>query len=262
MAERVRRPHPFRSEVRRATAVRTLTVRDATAVAPTCIRIVLGGEELGPFIGVEGTPYPAMISDGFDDVAVLFFPDAEGNIARPHAFADGRLLPDDAQRVLPREYTVRELDVAADRLVVDVMLHDHGVASDWARTAKEGDTLVVVGPRISRGIPTTRLIAVGDASAVPALARLGEMTDQARIIAAVDDAVASLLPASAHRSDHVVDALPSLRADDVFWIAGESGFVTDIRRHLVAEHGIDRRRVQFTGYWRRGASGLLEHQPE
>ncbi|MFJ1752883.1 siderophore-interacting protein [Kitasatospora sp. NPDC088134] len=38
------------------------------------------------------------------------------------------------------------------------------------------------------------------------------------------------------------------------WLAGESGTVRELRRHLVGERGLDRRAVAFTGYWRRGAS--------
>jgi NADPH-dependent ferric siderophore reductase len=36
------------------------------------------------------------------------------------------------------------------------------------------------------------------------------------------------------------------------WVAGESGAVTAIRRHLVRDVGIDRGRIAFMGYWRRG----------
>ncbi len=39
-----------------------------------------------------------------------------------------------------------------------------------------------------------------------------------------------------------------------FWIAGESGVVTTLRRHLVKDLGIDRKRVAFMGYWRRGVA--------
>ena len=44
------------------------------------------------------------------------------------------------------------------------------------------------------------------------------------------------------------------------WIAGESGSVKALRRHLVRERELDRRRVTFVGYWRRGVSedGLRE----
>ena len=36
------------------------------------------------------------------------------------------------------------------------------------------------------------------------------------------------------------------------WLAGESGAITRLRRHLVGELGIDRSRVAFMGYWRFG----------
>ncbi len=36
------------------------------------------------------------------------------------------------------------------------------------------------------------------------------------------------------------------------WIAGEAGAVLRLRRHLLAERGIDRRAVTFMGYWRQG----------
>lgn len=39
-----------------------------------------------------------------------------------------------------------------------------------------------------------------------------------------------------------------------FWIAGESGVVTTLRRHLVKDLGINRKQVAFMGYWRRGVA--------
>jgi NADPH-dependent ferric siderophore reductase len=36
------------------------------------------------------------------------------------------------------------------------------------------------------------------------------------------------------------------------WLAGESGMVVALRRHLVAERGVDRASVAFMGYWKRG----------
>ena len=38
------------------------------------------------------------------------------------------------------------------------------------------------------------------------------------------------------------------------WIAGESGVVTALRRHLVKDLGMDRHQVAFMGYWRRGVA--------
>ena len=39
-----------------------------------------------------------------------------------------------------------------------------------------------------------------------------------------------------------------------FWIAGESGVVTTLRRQLVKDLGIDRKQVAFMGYWRKGVA--------
>ncbi|QBE50107.1 siderophore-interacting protein [Leucobacter triazinivorans] len=44
------------------------------------------------------------------------------------------------------------------------------------------------------------------------------------------------------------------RHERYFWIAGESGVVTSVRRHLVRELGIARSQVAFMGYWRRGVA--------
>ena len=44
-------------------------------------------------------------------------------------------------------------------------------------------------------------------------------------------------------------------ADDLHaWVAGESGWVTAVRRVLVREVGVPRGRVAFMGYWRRGVA--------
>ena len=36
------------------------------------------------------------------------------------------------------------------------------------------------------------------------------------------------------------------------WVAGEAGVIRTLRRHLVAERGLERRSVAFMGYWRLG----------
>lgn len=47
---------------------------------------------------------------------------------------------------------------------------------------------------------------------------------------------------------------PQSHADFYAWIAGESRMVKTLRRLLVTQHGIDRGRVAFMGYWKLGAS--------
>jgi NADPH-dependent ferric siderophore reductase len=38
------------------------------------------------------------------------------------------------------------------------------------------------------------------------------------------------------------------------WPAGESGAITDLRRQLVNERGIDKELVYFSGYWQPGSA--------
>lgn len=42
------------------------------------------------------------------------------------------------------------------------------------------------------------------------------------------------------------------------WVAGEQSEVQAIRRFLVKTHGIPRDAISFTGYWKRGDSGLTD----
>lgn len=49
------------------------------------------------------------------------------------------------------------------------------------------------------------------------------------------------------------DGAPLTRSTDLYaWLAGEAGAIKTLRRHLVAERGVDRRAVAFMGYWREG----------
>ncbi|WP_433532310.1 siderophore-interacting protein [Micromonospora sp. CA-263727] len=48
----------------------------------------------------------------------------------------------------------------------------------------------------------------------------------------------------------VPDVMPT--APLYAWLAGEAGVIRTLRRHLVAERGLDRRAVAFMGYWRHG----------
>ncbi|WP_432478223.1 siderophore-interacting protein [Nocardioides sp. GXQ0305] len=51
-----------------------------------------------------------------------------------------------------------------------------------------------------------------------------------------------------------IDDADTPHGDLYAWIAGESGVVTGLRRHLVRDLGIDRGQVAFMGYWRRGVA--------
>ncbi|MFF3142529.1 siderophore-interacting protein [Streptomyces sp. NPDC057927] len=205
-----------------------------------------------------------------------------------------RELPDDVRAVM-RSYTLRALRPDArgrtSEIDVDFVLHGvepdaevpAGPASRWASRAAAGDRVVLLGPAVedNRAIrfrppaDTDLVVLWADETALPAASAILESLPAGTRVRAwlevqhAEDVQDLLVTAEAEitwlvRDDGAPMAVDAVRAarlppteSPYAWIAGESGCVKEMRRHLVRERGIDRRRVTFVGYWRRG---LTEEQ--
>ncbi|GAB3155771.1 siderophore-interacting protein [Amycolatopsis stemonae] len=172
-------------------------------------------------------------------------------------------IPEDERPVM-RSYTVRSRERAT--IDVEFVLHDGtaGPATAWAGTAKEGDVLGRYGPDAAyrRALSTAdTLVLAGDETAVPAIAGILSEVDNAVAFVEVPDAAEERpLPVHwVHRdgAGHGVKLLAAVRAAKFpegsvsAWLAGEAGMVRSLRRHLVGERGLEKRAIEFTGYWRR-----------
>ncbi|MFF9058431.1 siderophore-interacting protein [Streptomyces sp. NPDC014882] len=243
-------------------------------LGPSLVRVSFAGEDLRHFL-----------SDGRDQSLSLFLPHP-GQTAPvvPVELGDDwwqgwRELPDDVRAVM-RSYTLRELRRDPDEIDVDFVLHTPaGPASAWAGRARAGDRVLLLGPAVAdnRAIrfrppdDTDLVLLWGDETALPAIASiLAALPAGQRVRAWLDvrdardarDLVTAADAEISWRTDgSCLDALraaPFPSAERPYaWIAGESGSVKALRRHLVHERGIDRRRITFVGYWRRG---LTEEQ--
>ncbi|MEU9466383.1 siderophore-interacting protein [Streptomyces avermitilis] len=161
-----------------------------------------------------------------------------------------------------------------------------GPASRWASRAAAGDRVLLLGPAIEdnrairfRPPEGTDLVVIwADETAVPAASAILEWLPagtRAKVWLEVHDAgnIQDLTTEAdaeitwlvhnerATRDEGSSMALDAVRAAafpaaarPYAWIAGESGCVKELRRHLVRERGIDRRQVTFVGYWRQGLS--------
>ncbi|MFE6333099.1 siderophore-interacting protein [Streptomyces sp. NPDC057806] len=260
----------------------SLRVVRTRRLGPSLVRVTFGGEELRDFH-----------SDGRDQSLSLFLPHpGQDAPAVPVELGDGwwqgwRDLPEDVRAVM-RSYTLRELRREPDEIDIDFVLHEPaGPASGWASRAAAGDRVLLIGPAVAdnRAIRfrppagTDLMVLWGDETAVPAVCAIVESLPagtRARVwleVRHAGDIQEPVTEADAEitwlvRQDQGTEgspmALDALRGAQLppaghpyVWIAGESGCVKALRRHFVAERGIDRRRVTFVGYWRRG---LTEEQ--
>ncbi|MFF0083853.1 siderophore-interacting protein [Streptomyces canus] len=255
----------------------SLQVVRTRRLGPSLVRVSFTGEDLRYFL-----------SDGRDQSLSLFLP-AEGRTEPgvPVELGDGwwqawRELPDDVRAVM-RSYTLRSLRRDPDEIDIDFVLHEPaGPASRWAARAAAGDKVQLLGPAVAdnRAIrfrppeDTDLVLLWGDETALPAVSAILESLpagQRARVwlevrdagdiqdLATEADAEITWLVADgtgARCSPMALGALRDARLPDAerpyVWMAGESGCVKELRRHLVRECGVDRRRVTFVGYWRQG----------
>jgi len=241
------------------TAPRLLQVRRRERVTPAMIRITLAGSELAGFSG-----------DGPDRRIRMFFPvPGQERPAVPRASTGGPVWPVGEPRPTMRTYTVRRFDPAAGELDVDFVLHaGNGPAAGWARDARPGAWVGVSEPggRYEPDPAADFHVVIGDETALPAVTTVLAALGDARALAfleVADPGEQQDLPGPAqitwvHRNGRPAGeplaaavraaALPPGRGQG--WLAGESGCVKDLRRHLLDDRGLDRRHVYATAYWR------------
>ena len=207
-------------------------------LSPHLVRLVLGGPGLMPFV-----------STGIPDEWV------------------GLVVPGQFQS---RYYTVRSW--SGTELVVDVVVHEVVLVTEWAARDVVGDVVTVTEPKGSFDMPSDArwLMLVGDLTAMPAMARISSTVDlPTRVWAEVPDDLPAYLPERADvtwlaapgegRSNlaAVVESIDWPEGEGYFWMAGESAQMRAIRKHLMRERRLPSTAYDVMGYWR----GVAQRQP-
>lgn len=230
-------------------------------------RITFGGAGLADFATSGATD---------EYVNALFIPDG-APYSVPFDVDEARHLDDATLRPRGRRYSIRSFDDG--KVVIDFVVHgDVGFAGRWANNAQPGDLLQMVGPSGGyRPAPDADwYLLVGDESALPAIARSLESARSgapAIVLVVVDDSQSEVeLTSPADLETHWIyrgteadgggscaDRLIAVLASIDFpagtpsvFVHGEAAEVRAVRRHLVAERGIERDGASISPYWRRG----------
>jgi NADPH-dependent ferric siderophore reductase len=182
-----------------------------------------------------------------------------------------RLWFDNAGKPHQRAYTLVDPDAEAGTFQLEFALHE-GCASDWARTAKPGDTIeaTVQGTGFEHPSPApSHVFAVGDPASLPAinslLDALGTAPATVWFEGGDDDLPFRTDPdrhelrkvprqdSGAHLVDRVKADLPGLlrdTADPYVWIACDTATTRALGAYVRKELGLPKQRVHALGYWR------------
>ncbi|MEV5969807.1 siderophore-interacting protein [Streptomyces sp. NPDC051921] len=256
----------------------SLQVDRTRRLGPSLVRVTFTGEDLKNFAaGGRDQSLSLFLPHPGQDAPVLPPLDDPDMYAILGAY---RAMPHD-ERAVMRSYTVRaQRTEPVAEVDIDFAVHeDGGPACRWAQHAKAGDRVVVLGPAVSDNtgvrfrLPedADSVLVWGDETALPAVSAILEWLpaetrahvylevpysgDRMELATEADATVTWLVREEGAPS--AVEAIAGAElpgTDPYVWIAGESGAVKALRRHFVRERGIDKRRVTFVGYWRKGLS--------
>ncbi len=242
---------------------RRVAVRRIEDLTPRMRRFVLGSPELD-----------RMVIDEPAASVRLLIPPAVGAALEMPTWTGNQFELADGSRAPIRTFTPRHLDVAAQDLTIDVVMHGGGAASDWALNTSVGDDVAVSGPGRGYEIATdasTYLLA-GDETAIPAIAQLLEVlpqTTRVRVMIEIERSEARLAlpthpncetewlendPGAPPCTALVVAVIAVEDMPEAVWVAGEAAAVQKIRKHLFDERGMSRSEATVRGYWKHGRS--------
>lgn len=243
---------------------RELSVQSVRQLTPRMRRVTLQGRNLASFSSIRNI-----------HGRLLFPPNGVEQPQWPRLNHDGHILwPGGGAKLSSRIYTIRRADADLGLVEIDFALHEAGGPGlNWALKARPGDRVGLLGPGGHGLRDAERYLLVGDATGLPAIARMldalpADARGQAIIeVAGADEA--QLLPAhpgfavtwlfraereSGALAQLVETALPGLPGERTFaWIGCEFSDFQKIRA-LLRDRGFARRDIVAFSHWRRGCT--------
>lgn len=240
---------------------RFVKVERVEELGPDFLRVTFKGEDLSKH----------------QDAAIHFrlvIPPKDAAPEWPTVAANGSVVwPEGAGAPHRPVYTTRTIDHAANRLVMDVFVHEGGRVTEWAQSHLNGSrarqVVGLLGPSGGGLLDADKVLMATDETGFPAAARLlenlprdatGELlleaengADCAYPIAAPDGVKVKWLSRSKGEilADSVFAALPNHEGSKI-WFAGERGQAKTIREAAKAA-GWESGDLRVSGFWTRQA---------
>jgi NADPH-dependent ferric siderophore reductase len=234
-------------------------------------------EERTPFlrrVTLRGDELRGMACDEPGASVRLLLPDPRtGELVLP-TWNGNEFLASDGSRPSLRTLTpleLRDRTGETPELDLDIVLHDHGALTDWARGVTEHAPAAVSGPGRGYAVDphATSFLLVGDESAAPAISTiLDVLPEGARALVLVEvhhpDAtldwatptgveVRTLVRAAgAPLGEATLDVVRGLELTPGtrVWGAGEAAAMQRLRRHLFEDRDLPRSHAVVRGYWK------------
>lgn len=185
------------------------------------------------------------------------------------------------ERSSGRAYTIRSFCAEAALMEIDFVLHGDGPCSSWAARAKDGDVVQIAGPRGGFRLQPTlqHLLIGGDETALPAIGAILESLpagirveafieipddlDMQFLYSAADVVITWLSRGgiAAGTSTLLQDAMTAAKLPgetSEVWVAAEASAARCIRRHFHSERGLDRQRINASGFWKKGETDFRD----
>ncbi len=221
-------------------------------------------------VSFAGIDFASLVALPAASVRLLLPSPGTSELVMPGWNGNEFLLPN-GERPTIRTFTPRRVDPQTHELDLEIVIHDGGFASGWARAADAGDPAAISGPGRGFAIDgdARGYLLAGDETALPAIGQLLEAIPpdasvQVFVEIAAQEARLRLpdhpratvewcdLPAGAPPGDSVIAAVRNAGLDPSVqvWAAGEAAAMRRLRSHLFEEVGLPRRRATVRGYWK------------
>lgn len=211
----------------------------------------------------------------------LLFPDSNGDLCFPNVNDENKVILQAGILEKARTYSIRHYDPINQLITVNFVVHEQGLATTWAQSAKEGDVIGLIGLGAKTNFDERKVfILLGDIAAMPAICySLEQAPSSQRMLAIIEVKNESdIQPMQLSSSKQVTwlvkqgaesklsQAITQLAIhhdeDIIIWGGMEAALAQQLRHNLCdCFTHLSKDAIHLISYWRIGfAEGQFKHR--